>query len=240
MTRIITQDKSIVIAADVLTVEHFQLLLEAVNGIKGIGGIKLGFTLAFNNLREVVQIVRTVNPDWAVIFDHQKAGCDIPRNGAKFAFKMREAEVDAVIVFPLAGIETEIAWVTDLQKVGLPVILGGEMTHEGFFVSEGGFIADEAPKRMFQIGAQLGVRNFFLPGNKPGQVDFYRNLISGFTEGEDFTVFSCGFFTQGGVITKAGKVAGKIWHGVVGEAIYEAGDTEAMRTAAEKAVAQIV
>src|SRR3990167_5968893 len=158
MSRIIPADRSIVPAADVLSVEYLPYLLEAINGVQGIGGIKLGFTLAFDNLREVVQMIRAVNPGWAVIYDHQKAGCDIPRNGEKFAYKMREAGVDAAIVFPLAGIETEMAWITALQGAGVPVILGGEMTHEGFFVSEGGFIADEAPERMFRIGARLGVR----------------------------------------------------------------------------------
>lgn len=240
MQRIIQADRSLIPAADVRSIRDLPRLLSALKGVVGVSAIKPGFTLAFDNLRDVIQMIREFNPDWVTIYDHQKAGCDIPRNGEKFAWKMVEAGVDAVIIFPLAGAETEAAWITALQGAKIPVIVGGEMTHEGFFVSEGGFIADNAPERMFRIAARLGVRDFFLPGNKPGQIEFYRNLISHFTDGEDFTIFSCGFFTQGGDITEAGKEAGKNWHCVVGEAIYEAGNLEEIRAAAERIAAQML
>ncbi len=240
MSEIISQDRSLIPAADLLSVRELPDLLEAVKPVKLVSAIKTGFTLAFDNLREVVQIIREFNPLWKVIYDHQKAGCDIPRNGEKFAYKMTEAGVDAAIIFPLAGVETEMAWIKALQEVKIPVIVGGEMTHEGFFVSEGGFIADNAPERMFNVAASMGVRNFFLPGNKPDKIEVYQRLLSQFTHGEDFSIYSCGFVTQGGDITETGKVVRRKSHYVLGEAVYKAGGLEAMRAAAGKAASQIL
>lgn len=232
MREIIEAERSLMPAADLLSTRELPQLLQAVVDIPTVLSIKLGFTLAFDNLREATQIIHEYKTGWKVVYDHQKAGCDIPRNGEKFAYKMKEAGVDAAIIFPLAGIETEMAWIKALQDAEVPVIVGGEMTHEGFFVSEGGFIADDAPERMYKIAAGMGVRNFFLPGNKPNKVEIYREQITNFTDGEDFTVYSCGYITQRGDIRKTGRVAGPRSHIVIGEAIYAAGGVEAMHQAA--------
>ena len=42
-------------------------------------------------------------------------------------------------------------------KFGLTPIVGDEMTHSKHLRSEGGYIADEAPKRMYRDAAKLGV-----------------------------------------------------------------------------------
>lgn len=238
MTEIIAADRSLIPALDLRSVRDLPDVLTAVQEVPFVKAVKPGFTLGLDNLKETRQIIREYKPDWKAIYDHQKAGCDIPRNGENFAYKMVEAGIDAAIIFPLGGAETEVAWIKALQDAMVPVIVGAEMTQEGFFVSEGGFIADEAPERMFRIAAGMGVRHFFLPGNKPEKILYYRELITQFTEGEDFTVYSCGYFKQGGDPAKATKVAGRRSHYVVGDTIVKAGGIAEMKAAALRASAE--
>src|SRR3989338_10192590 len=85
--------------------------------------------------------------------------------------------VDAVILFPQAGPETEVAWIKAAQQAKMNVIIGGEMTHQAFLKEAGGFIDDDAPKRIYEIATSLGVSDFVIPGNKPEKAIEYADLI---------------------------------------------------------------
>ena len=102
MKRIISSKRSIVVAADVPTPTALEELVRAVSCVEGIGAIKLGFLNAMEGLEASVDIVkRILGPDFPAIYDHQKAGTDIPDTGAEFAKKLKLAKVDAAILFPL-------------------------------------------------------------------------------------------------------------------------------------------
>ena len=226
--RVIARDRSIIPACDVETLEQFEKLVEQTASVDGIGGYKLGFGLGLRyGLPRVVEVARkhTTKP---LIYDHQKAGTDIPDTGKDFAKLNKEAGIDTVILFPQAGPETERAWIYHARDHGLKVIVGGRMTHPAYATSEGGFIADEGALAMYRIAAQAGVTDFVVPGNKPDVIAQVKETVM--TEGVKEPIFYApGFVAQGGKIDDAAKIAGSKFHGIVGRGIYTAKD---MRLAA--------
>ena len=223
--KIIARDRSVIPACDVSTIEEFEELVKATAEVDGIGGYKVGFELGLNyGLPAVVETVRkhTTKP---IIYDHQKAGTDIPDTGKNFARTMKKAGVDAIILFPQAGPETERAWIYHALDNGLKVIVGGRMTHPAYSVSEGGFITDEGALEMYRIAARAGINNFVVPGNKPEVIQEVREAVE--TEGVSPVFYAPGFIAQGGKIADAAKVAGDRFHGIVGRGIYQAKDKRA-------------
>lgn len=170
------------------------------------------------------------------IFDHQKAGTDIPDTGKEFAAVCKESRVDAAIIFPQSGPVTGEAWIKALQDSGIYVVVGGEMTHKGYKRSEGGYIADEALEEMYKLGAENGVRSFVVPGNRVARVGIYKQLLDDIIGEGQYDFMSPGFIAQGGKIESYAESAGKRWHAITGRAIYSA---ENIRQAAEEMTAQI-
>ena len=239
MVELIAQQKSVIPACDVATLEKLGKLASATSGILGIGGYKVGLELAIRfGLEAVVKTIREHN-HLPVIYDHQKGGTDIPGLGAKFAQAVKSSGADAVILFPFGGAVTERNWIKDCQGEGLVVLVGGHMTQPEFLESEGGFIADSGPGRIYRIAAENGVTNFVVPGNKTEFVLEYRQLLDGLLGEGKFTLFAPGFISQGGDISETGKVAGENWHAIVGSAIYKPEGVEEMRKAALAVTSQI-
>jgi orotidine-5'-phosphate decarboxylase len=220
--RLIKYDRSVIPACDVNTLEEFRKLVSETHDIKKIGGYKIGFTLALGfGLPSVVKTIREFT-DLPIIYDHQKAGTDIPDTGDKFAEVCKKAGVDAVILFPQSGPATEEAWIKACQKQRLEVLIGGEMTHPKFKRSEGGFISDEALDEIYLNAAELGVSNFVVPGNKIDRISHYKSILQ--PKVKELTFFAPGFVAQGGEITEAANAAGKFWHAIIGRGIYGAED----------------
>ncbi len=225
MSDLIKLPKSIIPSCDVSTLEKYDELIQHTCGIKGVGAYKIGFTLTLPyTLRTLTENARRYT-DLPLIYDHQKAGTDIPDTGEAFAKACRAGGVDAVIYFPLAGPETEKTWIKTARDAGLTVIIGGHMTHQSFLQSEGGFIADEAPKKIFQIAVENEVTDFVLPGNKPDKIKEYREYIVSLGC-QNPVFYSPGLVTQGGDLTESAKAAGDKWHAIIGRAIYEAYDVK--------------
>lgn len=232
---LIPRDRSVVVAADIESGKLSELV-KATCLVEGIGGYKVGLRLALGDgLARIVGTVREHTP-LPIIYDHQKAGNDIPAMGTEFAEVCRRAGVDAVIMFPFSSPVTEERWIKAAQDAGLTVLVGGHMTHEQFLESEGGFIAETAPDRIYTIAAQNGVRDFVVPGNKVEYVERYRRLLEGVLGAGNFTLYAPGFITQKGEISEFATVAGERWHAIVGSAIYKAVD---LRAAAEQMTSQI-
>ncbi len=231
---IIKIPRSVVPACDIGGLKDFEDLVKKVDKVGGIGAYKIGFELGLKyGLPAVVKAARkhTKKP---IIYDHQKAGTDVPFTGEKFAKVCAEAKIDAVILFPQAGPATEREWIKACQKAKLGVIVGGEMTHEAYLKSDGGFIEDMAPIRMYEVAIENGVTEFVVPGNKPEKIRFYRHFFT--SKGIRPVLHSPGLVSQGGSITESGKAAGESWHAIVGRALYEAKDR---KQAAEELCSQL-
>jgi len=220
--RIIQKDKGIIPACDV-PLKKFKGIVNATADIDAVTAYKIGFEALIGGLDRWVKFARD-HTDKPIIYDHQKAGNDIPDTGANFARVMKRAKVDAAILFPFTGPLVESEWIKALYEVGIEPIVGGEMTHPQFKQSEGGFIPDEKCLEIYLRAACAGVNNFVVPGNKPEQVEFYRNAIMQEVSGIQPTFYSPGFIKQEGRIEDAAKVAGNRWHAIVGRAITTAPD----------------
>jgi orotidine-5'-phosphate decarboxylase len=224
---LIKLEKSIIPACDVGSLGKLAQLVKATCDIEGIGAYKVGFELAIPfGLRSVVDKIRRLT-HLPIIYDHQKAGTDIPDTGAKFMSACKEAGVDAVIIFPQAGPETEKAWIDAAREKKLGIIVGGEMTHKAYLETDNGFISANAPKRMYEIAAKKGVTDFVVPGNRPNKIKEYAELLK--RMGVKATFYSPGFVAQGGRISDSAKICER-WHAIVGRAIY---NTKDMRKAAK-------
>jgi orotidine-5'-phosphate decarboxylase len=213
MGKIIQRKRSIIPACD-MSLEVYEEIVRDTADVEGIGGYKVGFFLGLDyGLPKIVEMTRKYT-DKPIIYDHQKAGTDIPDMGKKFMDVCRRAGVDAVILFPQAGPETERAWIESALENDLGVIVGGLMTHPKYVRSEGGYLADEAIMEMYLNAADLGVTDFVVPGNRPEDIRRIRETLE--ERGISPTFYAPGFVAQGGEITEAAKVAGDSWHAIVG------------------------
>ena len=216
---IIKLEKSIIPSCDVDSLEKLDKLVKATCAVKGVGGYKIGFELVIPfGMEKVVNTIRKYTK-LPIIYDHQKAGTDIPDMGGKFMKACKLA--DAVIIFPQAGPETEAAWIKAAQQNKVNIIVGGEMTHQAYLEESGGFLKNDAPSRMYEIAASMGVTDFVIPGNKPEKALEYVDLIKRKIKNPVF--YSPGLVAQGGNITDLAKKLDS-WHAIIGRAIYEAKD----------------
>jgi len=225
---IIKDAKSIIPACDV-DVKRYEKLIEETSDLKHIGGYKLGFVLGLSiGLTRAVEIARKYT-NKPLIYDHQKAGTDIPDTGKAFFRVMKEAGVDAAIIFPQAGPDTERAWIEAAREEDVGIIVGGLMTHKGYLRSDGGYIADESIIDMYTIAAKMNVADYVVPGNNPEAITKIRAMI----ERHDIspTFYSPGFVAQGGSVSDSSTAAGERFHAIVGRGIYNSDD---MRQAAQK------
>lgn len=217
MKTIITQNRSLIPACDV-DIDKFKEIVRETCDIEKIGGYKIGFYLGLKyGLPKIAEIAKkfTKKP---LIYDHQKAGTDIPDTGKLFARVCKDSGIDAVILFPQAGPETEKAWIEACAEIDLGVIVGGLMTHKGYVKSDGGYLDDDAILNMYLTAAKMGVKDFVVPGNKPEKIAEIKKVLE---ENNTSPVFySPGFLSQGGEIKESAKSAGDCFHAIVGRAIY--------------------
>lgn len=224
--RIIEDDRSVIPACDVETLEEFEELVKQTVDVDGIGGYKIGFELGLSyGLPKVIETARK-HTDKPIIYDHQKAGTDIPDTGKNFARTMKKAGIENIILFPQAGPETQRAWIYHALDKGLNIIAGGPMTHAAYKQSEGGYLSDEGVFTMIRIAARAGISNFVAPGTK---LDDFKKVIEIVKEEgiENPVFYAPGFVKQGGKIGDAAKIAGNYWHAIVGTGIYQAADKKA-------------
>jgi orotidine-5'-phosphate decarboxylase len=217
--------RGIIFAADVDRLDKLAALVNQISAIPEIVAVKLGFSLGLRfGLPNVVKAVREKS-DLPIIYDHQKAGTDIPQMGAPFAALCREAGIDGVIFFPQAGPNTLEGFVSGAIAEHLVPIVGLVMSHPAYLQSEGGYIVDDAPNRMAEKALELGVTNFVLPGTKPKIVrEFAHNALAKMK----VSIMMPGIGSQGGSLREACQAAAP--HRsfpIIGSAIYAAKDPKA-------------
>lgn len=221
LKKIVSADRSVILAADVPDTESLVNLVENMVGVPGISAVKVGAVQGLQGLVLAVRAIkRILGSDFPVIYDHQKAANDIPDMGEKFAAVLKKLGVDAAIIFPFTGPAVQKAWTKAFFDEEIEVLTGGIMTHEQFLASEGGYIADDAPERIYPLACDLGVKHFVVPGNKLNWVQKIRLILEKKLGEDNFILYAPGFIKQKGDISECGKAAGKYWHAIVGTAIY--------------------
>lgn len=215
---------------DVLDLEAVERVVRATCTYSIVSSYKVGFSLGLSfGLPAVVACIRkhTAKP---IIYDHQKAGTDIPDTGKLFARTLKGAGIDQAILFPQAGPMTLRAWVSALQDEGIRPIVGALMTHEGFLLREGGYLDDALPHRAYVESARLGVRHFVVPLTKPEVMASLRDVFP-----SDAEFYSPGYGAQGGNPHAFPTLA--VHHLFVGRALLQAPDPAAYVEEATRSLA---
>lgn len=213
----------IIPACDVRGLDEFRRIVEATSDLTGVVGYKVGSTLALRHgLPPLVRIV-TEYCELPVIYDHQKAGTDIPELGPEFAETCASAGVRGAIVFPQAGPKTGTTFIRSLIEQGVCPIIGGEMTHPSYLARDGGFLLDTAPEQIYRLGASEGARHFVVPGNKIEAIQRYSAMLAKVIEGPIFLMPGIG--RQGGDVGAAFTAAKRFQaYAIIGSSIHRADD----------------
>lgn len=215
---LINKKRSIIPSCDVSDLEMLDNIVKLTHDIEGIGAYKVGLELVIPyGLKAVVDVIRT-HTDLPIIYDHQKAGNDIPKMGKRFARVCKLSGVDAVILYPFAGPTTEKSWIEECKEIGLFVMVGGHMTHKDFIASEGGFVANYAPDEIYRTAIKCGIVDFVGPYNKLDIILWYTNMFKKYDL--DFTWYTPGFTSDITYIKKYKEVVGENWHVIIGSEIY--------------------
>jgi len=189
-------------------------------------GYKIGALLGLTyGLPRLVAAIEEYT-DLPVIYDHQKAGTDIPELGELFAAVCADAGVKGVIIFPQAGPATEAAFIDALFAARLVPLVGGEMTHPRYLTTDGGFLSADAPDAMYTLAADRGVTHFIVPGNKPATINRYHHLLAQRVPEPAYSMPGIG--RQGGAIRSAfAALEGAPAYAIIGASIYEQDDMAA-------------
>ena len=159
--------RGIVIAADVNTLEALRFLSTIACKIETVAAIKIGYSLGLRfGLGVVTRAIRE-SSSLPIIYDHQKAGTDIPQMGLSFAQICSDFGLTAMIIFPMSGPRTLEGFARAAFDKGVEPIVGLAMTHQSYLASEGGYICEDAPERICSDAIALGVDSFVMPATKP-------------------------------------------------------------------------
>lgn len=215
------RERGIIIAADVKELSDLSALVKLAATVPEVVAIKIGCSLVLRyGLPSVVRSIKEL-ANFPIIYDHQKAGTDIPQMGKVFALACSEAGVQGVILFPQAGPKTLEAFVSAAFDYGLTPIVGLVMTHPFYLKKEGGFIDNNAPESICIISLKAGVRYFVLPGTKTEILkEFSKRILS---QVQPARIMMPGIGSQGGSINIAFQaVKGHYPFAIIGSAIYNA------------------
>lgn len=211
-------------ALDMESLDALARVVEATSRVDGVVGYKLGLTAVLRlGLFEAVRRIRKLT-DLAIVYDHQKAGPDMPDMGPKFVALCREAKVDGLILFPVAGPRAIQTFVGGAVEAGLFPVVGGEIPVPDYTVGGGGFVADDALDRIVRLSAAVGARHFVLPANDPQTVARRARWILEHVERP--VVVLTGFGPLGGDVASAFKAAAgcPARLAVMGRNVYAAAD----------------
>jgi len=226
----------ILISADVESRAELERIVTSTHNLDQVIGYKLGVLCSLSlGLSECTSLVKN-HCDKQIIYDHQKAGNDIPDITRRLVSLTYKEGVTGFILFPFAGPAVMQAAIREGQSVGLRMIVGGYMTHPMFIEDDGGFIPQSLPQRIFDEAARLGVTDFVLPGNQPDVASAYASSISVAVQSPTF--WTPGIGKQGGSICalRAKLPANANLIPIVGSSIYESSNPslEVERLSCEK------
>lgn len=153
----------IIPALDLPSIDQIRKVVAATAVVDGIVGFKLGPIAVFElGLRRAVESIRELT-DLPIIYDHQKAGLDIPSNAAVFAKAVASAGVSAAIIFPVAGPTAAAAFISALVDNGVTPLVGGALPIVDYGISSGGWVSDSLLADLTRTTLASGQRNLIVP-----------------------------------------------------------------------------
>ncbi len=214
----------IVPALDIESHERLELVVKATTGVEGVAGYKLGLTSVMRfGIKEATKRLRDLT-DLPIIYDHQKAGPDMPDMAKKYTAICADAGVDGLILFPVAGPTAVDGFVGEAIKANLFPVVGGEIPVPDYGVSGGGYMLDDALDRILARAAAKGADHFVLPAHDPAKIRRWSAWIA--KNVKNPMVFLTGFGSLGGTIEDAFGASQEIARrfAIVGRLITESPD----------------
>lgn len=218
----IRQKFGVLPALDVDSYEEMLSLVQDTCTVPHVAGYKLGLTGVLpHGLKRAISDIRRLT-DLPIIYDHQKAGPDMPDMGEKFAAISGQAGANGLVLFPVAGPTAVRSFTESAIKHSLLPLVGGHIPVPDYCVSGGGFMRDDVLTHIIKIAAQSGTRCFILPANLPDLITSLCEWISQHVK--DPVVFLTGIGALGGSIETAFRAASAVptRFAIVGRAISNA------------------
>ena len=201
MAKVLKGDLGIVPALDIDSHEHLELVVRETSKREGVAGYKLGLTSVLRfGLRESVRRLSELT-DLPILYDHQKAGPDMPDMATKYVALCKEAGVDGLILFPVAGPTAVDKFVGEAIHAGLTPLVGGEIPVPDYGVSGGGYMLDDALDRILVRAAYDKADHFVLPAHDTGKIKRWSKWIASNVSSP--LVLLTGFGALGGSIETA-------------------------------------
>lgn len=155
----------IVSALDLPTSAAVRDVVAATTGVDGVVAYKLGHSTVLElGLRGAVDLIRQAS-DLPIIYDHQKAGLDVPSNARHFADLLAGTGVAGAIIFPLAGPQTAREYLSRLRERGIVPLVGGLLPIDDYTISTGGWVADDVLTEITRLALAHGETNIIAPAN---------------------------------------------------------------------------
>jgi orotidine-5'-phosphate decarboxylase len=214
----------IIVALDLESMDAQKRVVERTTRVEGVAGYKLGLTATLRmGLAQAVRELRQVTA-LPLLYDHQKAGADVPDMAGKFSAVCAEAGVTGLILFPLAGPRAVCEFVGQALKRRMVPIVGGELPFPDYNAAGGGYVVDGALEMIFRAAIKIGADHFVVPGNTAEKVRYHAAWLA--REIETPTLVIPGIGPLGGSIEDTFSAApGCRAYAVVGRAVYDAPDT---------------
>lgn len=211
----------IIPACDVKNLTELDLLVKTTYPLNFIVGYKIGSLLGLSyGIEKAVNVIRNYTK-LPIIYDHQKFGTDIPDicSGEILRF-LKKAGIDAIIIFPLSGIETLRSSVEGCFENDLVPIIGGDMTHPGYLTNEGGYIEATRPGRIYLDACKLGVKGFVIPGTKIEKMKEYKEEIKKIVSQPYFLFPGIGKGQGGNIVVAFKAIHPYAGYAIVGRGVY--------------------
>lgn len=191
----------IVPALDVDDPGQLTRVVRATTGVPGVAGYKLGLTTVLRyGLEEATRRLRDLT-ELPILYDHQKAGPDMPDMARKYAALCAAADLDGLILFPVAGPTAVDSFVGEALKAGLTPVVGGEIPVPDYGVSGGGYLLDDVLDLILARAAARGADHFVFPAHDPAKIRRWSGWIAANIEKP--VVFLTGFGSLGGTVDSA-------------------------------------
>lgn len=160
----------VVPALDLLTVDDLRRVVEATSEVDGIVAYKLGLQAVLHvGLFDAVAAVRELTA-LPLIYDHQKAGADMPDSAAGFVSICAKADISGLILFPVAGPTAVREFVGHTLAAGLDAVVGGHIPVPDYTVAGGGYFVDDVLDRLLVDAVAVGARQVVFPANDPAGI----------------------------------------------------------------------
>ena len=198
MAKALKGDMGIVPALDIDSHEHLERVVRETSKREGVAGYKLGLTSVLRfGLAESVRRLRDLT-DLPILYDHQKAGPDMPDMAVRYTAMCKEADVDGLILFPVAGPTAVDGFVGEAVRAGLIPVVGGEIPVPDYGVSGGGYMLDDALDRILVRAVHNKADHFVLPAHDLVKIQRWSKWIAANVESP--LVLLTGFGALGGSI----------------------------------------